>query len=141
MKKLIYLVLFFFCCSIYSCEEEIKDGGNEYIKLNHNSYVFDKNGETLIIKVKEGCAWLDVYPIDGENAPDTTIVWALYQDYYEIVGDGYKITKYHPFLQGAEDDSVKIEVSPNLTGKERIIPITFVGHESYLGKDHYRQAY
>lgn len=126
MKRIILLsVLFSF--ALFSCKEDNEIGGGENPRLNIEKYVFSREGETIDVysTINNGI----IYTYDPEDKSIHTMVAAPGEP--KITGiDGGWFRVYYPLpslepekLPYKKGAGLRIEVKPNDTGMERVLPI------------------
>ncbi|WP_455673818.1 hypothetical protein [Phocaeicola sp.] len=130
MKQLIIIVL---SCLLFSCDDDVYGGGTNP-ELNIETYTFGKEGGSIEVYSQIDYSlgftyepyWFEVEDVDA--ATPAEIEGGLDGGWYKMT---YAAVPYRK--------RIIIEVQPNDTGKERIIPIRIVSG-NYACKNEYTQA-
>lgn len=128
MKHIYLISTILFSVFLFSCSEENPEGIGSDPKLNITEYTFDAGGESLdVYSTVGGYLMFSAYQEDPPIEPIVTPPGQPKQDgidggwfrvYYPIPSVEPVKLPYEKLHQG-----IRIEVKPNDTGKERVIPI------------------
>lgn len=133
MKQLIIIVL---SCLLFSCKDEV-DGEGTNPKLNILEYTFDKEGGGIEVYSQIDYAlqfWYEpaMYKVEDPEGD------APVEIKYGLDGGWYKVSYVTGYDYGWEK-RILIEVEPNDTGKERVIPIRIFSFD-FACNNMYKQA-
>lgn len=115
MKTFLFTIAACLSCLLFSCKEDI-DGIGTNPELNIEKYTFPREGGTLEIYSQIGHSIWPIYDCtyDYTNTPPE-------KDMFGLTGKWYKaVNVYNGRI---EKSKIHIEVQPNDTGEERIVPI------------------
>lgn len=118
MKTFLFTILASLSCLLFSCKEDV-DGIGTNPELNIENYTFPREGGTLEVYSQIGHS---IWPIYSPSYDDATP--PPEQDIFGLTGKWYKAVNVY---NGRIDKSkIHIEVLPNDTGEERIVPIQII---------------
>lgn len=118
MKTFLFTILASLSCLLFSCKEDV-DGIGTNPELNIENYTFPREGGTLEVYSQRGHSIWPIYDstYDYTNTPPEKDQFGL-----ELKGEWYRAAI--AYENGRLDRTkIHIEVQPNNTGEERIVPI------------------